>query len=53
MLATVMHCNSEAHHIRGNHGTPRPGLDRSAVIRLHSHLYLFHQVEVDKGAFLQ
>src|SRR6267142_3158788 len=50
VLTAVVHRDGEAHHLRGDHGTPRPGLDRATVVARHRRRDLLGQVRIDERA---
>src|SRR5580704_9167374 len=49
----VVHGDGQADHIRDDHGTPRPGLDRAAIILLTGRLHLLGQVQIHERTFLE
>ena len=52
VLASVVDRNRQADHLRQDHGTARPGLDRSLVVGLDCAFHLLHQVVVNERPFL-
>src|ERR1700722_7260855 len=53
MQTAVMHGDGQSDHIGDDHGTPRPGLDRSAIILLARRLHLLGKVQIHEWAFLE
>jgi hypothetical protein len=52
MLAPIVYGNRQTHHIRQNHGTAGPGLDRPFTVVSYRLLHLFKQVGIDEWSFL-
>src|ERR1700732_2790847 len=53
MQTAVVHGDGQANHIGDDHGTPRPSLDRAAIILLTGRLHLLSQVQIHERAFLE
>src|SRR6185312_7619256 len=51
VLAAVVHRDGQTHHLGGDHGAARPGLDRALVVARHRSRDLLGQVRVDERAF--
>ena len=51
MLVAVVHAEREAHELRQDGGTARPGLDHFIAATTTYGLHLLQEVTVDKGAF--
>ena len=53
MLPAVVDGDRQADHVRQDHRSPRPGLDRPLVVRRHRGLHLLHEMKVDERSFSQ
>jgi len=53
VLATVVHGDGQADHLRQYHRAARPGLDRPAIVLFAGDLDLPREVEVDERALLE
>src|SRR4051812_17513750 len=52
VLTAVMHRNRQTHHVRKNHRSARPGLDRATIVLLGGNTHLLCKVQVDERTFL-
>jgi len=53
MLTTVMYGNGQTNHLRHDHGTARPGLDRTTIITGSRDIDLLQQVMINKRTLLK
>src|SRR5216684_9321650 len=53
MQTAVVHGDGQTDHVGDDHGTPRPSLDRAAIILLTGRLHLLSQVQIHERAFLE
>src|ERR1700681_2149654 len=53
MQTAVVHGDGQSDHIGDNHRTPRPRLDRAAIILLTGRLHFLSEVQIHEWAFLE